>query len=82
METGSSAAFQAEYARQAGAATQRHIDASRALLVQVGGQGFPTFVLDDGGGKLSVIDIGDYLGQPAKLQAQLGGVCDTQGCSL
>ncbi len=76
------AAFQAEYARQAGAATQRHIDASRALLVQVGGQGFPTFVLDDGGGKLSVIDIGDYLGQPAKLQAQLGGVCDTQGCSL
>ena len=76
------AAFQAEYARQAGAATQRHIDASRALLVQVGGQGFPTFVLDDGGGKLSVIDIGDCLGQPAKLQAQLGGVCDTQGCSL
>lgn len=76
------AAFQAEYARQAGAATQQHIDASRALLAQVGGQGFPTFVLDDGSGKLSVIDIGDYLGQPAKLQAQLGGVCDAHGCSL
>lgn len=76
------AAFQAEYARQAGAATQQHIDASRALLAQVGGQGFPTFVLDDGRGKLSVIDIGDYLGQPAKLQAQLGGVCDAHGCSL
>ena len=76
------AAFQAEYARQAGAATQQHIDASRALLAQVGGQGFPTFVLDDGSGKLSVIDIGDFLGQPAKLQAQLGGVCDAHGCSL
>ena len=76
------AAFQAEYARQAGAATQQHIDASRALLAQVGGQGFPTFVLDDGSGKLSVIDIGDYLGQPAKLQAQLGGVGDAHGCSL
>ena len=76
------AAFQAAYARQAGPATQQHIDASRALLAQVGGQGFPTFVLDDGSGKLSVIDIGDYLGQPAKLQAQLGGVCDAHGCSL
>lgn len=76
------AAFQAAYARQAGAATQQHIDASRALLAQVGGQGFPTFVLDDGSGKLSVIDIGDYLGQPAKWQAQLGGVCDAHGCSL
>ena len=76
------AAFQAEYARQAGAATQQHIDASRALLAQVGGQGFPTFVLDDGSGKLSVIDIGGVLGQPAKLQAQLGGVCDAHGCSL
>ncbi|TNC75397.1 DsbA family protein [Janthinobacterium lividum] len=76
------AAFQAEYARQAGAATQRHIDASRTLLAQVGGQGFPTFVLDDGSGKLSVIDIGGFLGQPVKLQAQLGGVCDAQGCAL
>ena len=76
------AAFQAAYARQAGAATQQHIDASRALLAQVGGQGFPTFVLDDGSGTLSVIDIGDYLGQPAKLQAQLGGVCDAHGCTL
>jgi len=52
------------------------------LLAQVGGQGFPTFVLDDGSGKLSVIDIGGFLGQPAKLQAQLGGVCDAHGCSL
>lgn len=76
------AAFQTEFAKQAGAATLQHIDASRALLAQVGGQGFPTFVLDDGSGKLSVIDIGGFLGQPAKLQAQLGDVCDAQGCTL
>lgn len=76
------AAFETAYAQQAGAATQQHIAASRALLAQVGGQGFPTFVLDDGKGKLSVIDIGDYLGQPAKWQAQLGGACDAAGCAL
>ena len=75
------AAFEAAYAQQAGAATQQHIAASRALLGQVGGQGFPTFVLDDGAGKLSVIDIGAFLGQPGKLQARLGSVCDAAGCA-
>ena len=75
------AAFEAAYARQAGAATQRHIDASRALLAQVGGQGFPTFVLDDGTGAMSVIDIGEFLGQPAKLQAKLGSACGAAGCA-
>ncbi|MDN2712874.1 DsbA family protein [Janthinobacterium sp. SUN118] len=76
------AAFDAAYARQAGAATEQHIAASRALLAQVGGQGFPTFVLDDGAGKLSVIDIGGFLGQPAKWQAQLGGACGAAGCAV
>ena len=76
------AAFEAAYAQQAGAATQRHIAASRALLAQVGGQGFPTFVLDDGKDSLSVIDIGEFLGQPGKLQARLGSVCGTGGCAL
>ncbi len=75
------AAFEAAYARQAGAATQQHIDASRALLAQVGGQGFPTFVLDDGTGAMSVIDIGEFLGQPAKLQAKLGSACGVAGCA-
>lgn len=76
------AAFEAAYAQQAGAATQQHIAASRALLAQVGGQGFPTFVLDDGAGGLSVIDIGEFLGQPARLQARLGSVCDPAGCAV
>lgn len=75
------AAFGAAYAQQSGAATQQHIAASRALLAQVGGQGFPTFVLDDGTGKLSMIDIGAFLGQPAKLQARLASVCDAAGCA-
>lgn len=76
------AAFEAAYAQQAGAATQQHIAASRALLAQVGGQGFPTFVLDDGAGGLSVIDIGEFLGQPARLQARLGSVCGAAGCAV
>ncbi|MGK5080597.1 DsbA family protein [Janthinobacterium sp. HLX7-2] len=76
------AAFEAAYAQQAGAATQQHIAASRALLAQVAGQGFPTFVFDDGSGKLAVIDIGAFLGQPDKLQAQLAGACGAQGCVL
>ena len=76
------AAFEAAYAQQAGAATQQHIAASRALLARVGGQGFPTFVLDDGAGTLSVIDIGEFLGQPARLQARLGSLCGAGGCAL
>ena len=76
------AAFEAAYAQQAGAATQQHIAASRALLARVGGQGFPTFVLDDGAGGLSVIDIGEFLGQPARLQARLGSICGAAGCAV
>ena len=76
------AAFEAAYAQQAGAATQQHIAASRALLAQVDGQGFPTFVLDDGAGGLSVIDIGEFLGQPARLQARLGSICGAAGCAV
>ena len=64
-------AFGAEYARQAGAPTQRHIDASRALLNRVGGQGFPTFALDDGDGILSMLDAGAYLGRLDAWNARL-----------
>ncbi|KAB8043085.1 DsbA family protein [Janthinobacterium aquaticum] len=76
------AAFEARYAELAGEATARHIADSRALLVQVRGQGFPTFVLDDGSRQLRQIDAGSYLGQPGKLVAMLGSRCDASGCSL
>ncbi|WP_295998607.1 DsbA family protein [Rugamonas sp.] len=68
------AAFEAAYAEQSGAATQRHIEASRALLNRVGGQGFPTFALDDGTGKLTVLDLGAYLGRPREWLARLAQV--------
>ncbi|MCP2075660.1 UNVERIFIED_ORG: putative protein-disulfide isomerase [Pseudomonas lini] len=42
---------------------QGHIKASRALLTQVGGQGFPTFALAQDG-RFTLIDIGPWLGKP------------------
>ncbi|MBC3385081.1 DsbA family protein [Pseudomonas sp. SWRI12] len=42
---------------------QRHIKASRALLAQVGGQGFPTLALERDG-QFTLIDIGSWLGKP------------------
>jgi len=40
-----------------------HIAASRALLAQVGGHGFPTFVLEQDG-RMEVIETGPWLGRP------------------
>ena len=45
-----------------GAALSRHIAASRALLQEVGGHGFPTFVLEQEG-RREVLDAGQWLGQ-------------------
>jgi len=56
-------AFGRAYERLQGAATQAHIEQSRALLSRVGGRGFPTFVLELDG-RFTLIDIGHYLGQP------------------
>lgn len=42
---------------------QGHITASRALLAKVGGQGFPTFALEQGD-QFTLIDIGPWLGKP------------------
>ncbi|MEO6919151.1 MAG: DsbA family protein [Collimonas sp.] len=64
------AAFDSEFAALGGAATAAHIADSRALLSQVGGQGFPTFVLQRGG-KTEMLDIGHFLGQAAAWKAAL-----------
>jgi putative protein-disulfide isomerase len=88
-------AFDAEYARQAGTPTQQHIAASRQWLDRVGGQGFPTFALEDADGRLGVIDIGPWLGQPERWAQALaqhvgapapadeadGPVCGLDGCA-
>ena len=69
-------AFGSAYGRLQGAATQTHIEQSRALLARIGGQGFPTFALELDG-RFTIVDIGPYLGQPDAWRtrlAQLGGV--------
>jgi len=72
----------------------RHIAASRELLSRVGGQGFPTLVLERDG-RLERLELGAYLGRPdawlAMLRQQLpaepaahqdGPVCGPDGCAL
>ncbi|MBO1537594.1 DsbA family protein [Pseudomonas sp. OA65] len=71
---------------------QRHIKASRALLAQVGGQGFPTLALDRDG-QFTLIDIGPWLGKPEAFAQWLkraapeqtsapSASCGLDGCSF
>lgn len=63
-------AFDAAYAAAEGADTAAHIAASRALLSQVGGSGFPTMALEHQG-RFTLLEPGRYLGRPAEWQAHL-----------
>ncbi|WP_082806969.1 DsbA family protein [Collimonas pratensis] len=73
LEIGLDAAqFDSAFAAYGGAAAQAHIAASRALLNQVGGQGFPTFVLQRGE-QLQVLDAGRFLGQAEAWKVVLQG---------
>ncbi|MGP6379588.1 DsbA family protein [Yersinia bercovieri] len=47
------------------ATSTQHIAESRALLAKVRGHGFPTFVLQDQQGKMSVLPASDYYGNPS-----------------
>ncbi len=62
--------FQKSFASFKGEATHRHIAESRALLGKVGGQGFPTFALVNGG-RTSLLDFSRFLGRPDAWQAWL-----------
>lgn len=55
--------FAQAYARIGEEELQQHIAASRRLLAQVGGHGFPTFVLEHEG-HFEVLDTGRWLGEP------------------
>lgn len=66
-------AFDAHFARLCGTETLEHIEESRQLLDRVGGQGFPTFALEDVRGSLSALDIGVWLGRPAEWAQELAG---------
>lgn len=89
-------AFDEAFGQLAGAPTRTHIAESRALLAQVGGQGFPTFVLQSAE-RFTVVDIGPYLGRVPQWQAWLrqqvpesaapaiaqpSFACDLDGCAL
>ena len=85
-------AFEAAYARAAGPRTQAHIAESRALLARVGGSGFPTMALEDGG-RHEQIDVSAFLGRPqqwrewlnerlAKGQARSGAAGEGPSCSI
>jgi putative protein-disulfide isomerase len=60
--------------------TDRHIKESRALLAKVGGQGFPTFALEQNG-QFTLIDIGPWLGKPEAFAAWLRQSLPTQASS-
>ena len=88
-------AFATAFAQQSGAAVQRHIEATRHLMAEIGARGFPGFVLETDG-VLQGIDIGSYLGRPQAFQDWLRGrvrvpgggsagdapVCDIKGCGV
>ncbi|WP_447990996.1 DsbA family protein [Achromobacter spanius] len=63
-------AFDAAYDAAQGADTAAHIAASRRLLAQVGGSGFPTLVLEQDGA-YTLLEPGRYLGRPEQWQADL-----------
>lgn len=64
--------FEYEYQNQSGVNTQTHIQESRELLQHVGGQGFPTFVLEQNG-SFEVINSAPYFGDLDAWQALLSG---------
>ena len=64
------AEFENAYDRWVGAKTMQHIETSRALLHKVGGQGFPTFVLESNGG-LRMLNSATYLGRVEPWRAML-----------
>ena len=60
--------------------TEDHISNSRAFLAKVGGQGFPTLVLEDND-QFSLIDIGPWLGKPQAFAQWLSQSLPDQGAS-
>lgn len=64
-------AFRQAYAAQSGELTAVHIRASRNLLAQVGGQGYPTLVLESPEG-WRVLDVGTGLADPQGFARNLG----------
>ncbi len=80
---------------QSGKALQAHFQETRALMAQVGAQGFPSFVLETDGA-LQALDVSRFMGRPQDfkewLRSQTNTVaataateafsCDANGCAI
>ncbi|WP_018607892.1 DsbA family protein [Uliginosibacterium gangwonense] len=90
-------AFQRSFVQLSGARTHEHFRASRTLLQELHGQGFPTLALESGEGQIARIDVGDWLGKPEawrqhvlELMKSSGHIqtqgeapmCDVNGCKV
>jgi putative protein-disulfide isomerase len=85
-------AFSRALAAAQDTAVHAHIEASRALLQRLGGQGFPTLALEVDG-EFRRVDANAFLGQPqrfadwlrgelpAPAAAEAGPVCTPEGCA-
>lgn len=71
--------FTAAYQQLAGNETQDHIEQSRALLLKVGGQGFPTLALETPDADWAVVDLGSFLGRPQEWKKHLQTLLHEQG---
>ncbi|WP_030141520.1 DsbA family protein [Pseudomonas fluorescens] len=93
LELANSIGFEAEAFRRSFTEidVHAHFLESRALLAKVGGQGFPTLALERDG-RLTLIDIGPWLGKPEAFAQWLkqatplhdsapAAVCGLDGCS-
>lgn len=93
LELANSIGFEAEVFRRTFTEidVQAHFLESRALLAKVGGQGFPTLALERDG-RLTLIDIGPWLGKPDAFAQWLrqamplhdsapAALCGLDGCS-
>lgn len=63
-------AFAAAFAQTQGEPVQSHIEASRRLLSELGGNGFPTFAVETDG-SLEIVDISRFLERPDQFRAFL-----------
>ncbi len=87
-------AFRTAFDVLSGSPTQQHMAQSRQLLSQVDGSGFPTFALEAADGRMQLLSLGQFLGQPgafaqalaasARLPAPTGAdlTCGPDGCAL
>lgn len=60
-------AFTDAFEQVQGEALRAHIEASRRLLSEVGGDGFPTFVIEDGQG-MAMLGVSRFLGRPEEFR--------------